>query len=111
MVAKAPEVINQAGVANKSSLHEWDFLFIGAMADHMGYKRPWKIGEKTGRRLAVGKQDNDEAQKIVADLRTKGVQVLEPVPYGELAELIRSSRTVYVPDHVLGGGERAVLEA
>ena len=118
---------------------EWDALFIGAFADHVGHKRPWMIGElnasrvfdsggdsdsgssreegphgSQGRRFrrgAIGKQDGEKAAAVAEGLRAKGVEVLAPVPYAELAALIRASRSVYVPDDVLGGGERAVLEA
>ena len=106
---------------------EWDALFIGAFADHVGHKRPWKIGELNAsavygngpqaelerpfRRAAIGKQDGDAAAGVARELRSKGVTVLPPVPYAELAALMRSAGVVYVPDDVFGGGERAVLEA
>ena len=103
------------GAANASntsgSSKAWDLLFIGAMADHAGHKRPHFIGHQSGRRVAVGKADSEEAQAVVADLRRRGVTVLAPLPYDQLAALIQSSEAVYVPDDYLGGGERAVLEA
>ena len=75
---------------------DWDLLFIGAMADHAGHKRPWKIGEQPRhlRRAAVGKQDGAEALQVVEKLRAAGVEVLPPRPYGELAALIRRTRAV-----------------
>ena len=83
------------GAANASNASApgkaWDLLFIGAMADHAGHKRPHLIGHKSGRRVAVGKADSEEAQAVVADLRRQGVTVLAPLPYSQLAALIQVS--------------------
>ena len=41
---------------------DWDYIFIGSFQDHDGEKRPEKILERPGRRLAVGKADGPEGQ-------------------------------------------------
>jgi hypothetical protein len=120
-LADHPATVHAFGVDRRTLLHGaanaatgaklWDLLFIGAMADHAGHKRPHLIGGQTGRRVAVGKADSEAAAAVVAGLRNQGVTVLAPLPYCDLAALIQSSEAVYVPDDYLGGGERAVLEA
>ena len=85
-----------------------DFLFIGAFVD---YKRPWLLAEKPGRRVAVGKMDEEESAPLVKRLRAAGVEVLSLMSHHALAELIWRARVVYVPATVFGGGERSVLEA
>ena len=104
-------------IAKKS----YDWLFVGAFADHAGFKRPELIGHRQGRRLAVGKlRDNSlegpnvstAAAAVVDALRTLGVDVRPPVPWGfPLASLLVDTYHVLVPDHTFGGGERLVLEA
>lgn len=74
----------------------WDLIFVGAMADHMGHKRPWIIGDRQGRRVAIGKQNGPEAQKVVEQLRRKGVHVMTPLPYSELALLIQAKFLRYL---------------
>jgi hypothetical protein len=55
----------------------------------MGHKRPLKIGDKLGKRAAIGKQTGLEAEKIAKQLREKGVHVMKPLPYDQLAKLIQ----------------------
>lgn len=98
---------------------EWDWLFVGAFADHAGYKRPERLALRDGRRLAVGKlrdnagQDNISAAAvpIVSALESAGVVVRGPVSWSQLGELLVTTRRVLIPDDWRGGGERAVLEA
>lgn len=96
---------------------QWDWLFVGAFADHAGFKRPERLAERTGRRLAVGKlKDNSgstssAAELVVGALERAGVTVQRaPVPWDQLADLIASAHNVLVPDDWRGGGERIVLE-
>ena len=63
---------------------EWDWLFVGAFRE---YKRPRLLGQKQGRRLAVGADfgaDDTEAARIVSDLEAKGVTVKGAVSYTAL---------------------------
>jgi hypothetical protein len=57
-----------------------------------------------------GSSGGDKAQSIAQSLRDAGVAIRDVVSYPELAHIISTARTVYVPDNVFGGGERAVLE-
>jgi len=79
------------GSAEEELPVEWDLLFIGAFGDHAGHKRPLRIGDRDPalRRAAIGKQDGEEAVRVAAALRAKGVAVLRPLPYAQLAGLIR----------------------
>jgi hypothetical protein len=90
---------------------DYDYLYVGAFADHAGHKRPEFMATKQGRRLAVGKGGSAEAEEVKRRLREAGVQVLDQVPYAELPMLLASTRVVLVPDDDEGGGERLVLEA
>ena len=103
-----------------ATVDRYDWLFVGAFADHAGFKRPELLADRSGRRLAVGKlRDNtpngpnvsDAARPVVDRLQKSGVDVRDPVPWADLASLFRSTRNVLVPDHTFGGGERLVLEA
>lgn len=100
----------------------WDWLFVGAFADHAGFKRPERLALKEGRRLAIGKlrangdagdgpRVSDAAQPVVAYLEAAGVVVQDPVPWDDLARVFASAANLLVPDDWRGGGERAVLEA
>ena len=98
----------------------WDWLFVGAFADHAGFKRPERLAARTGRRLALGKlRDNADgsppvshaAAPVVAALQSAGVVVRDPVPWTDLPAVLASTTHLLVPDDWRGGGERAVLEA
>ena len=49
--------------------YDYDYLFVGAF---LNYKRPLKLLEKRGRRLAVGKQDADAGPEAPAIARSGG---------------------------------------
>jgi hypothetical protein len=97
-----------------------DSLFIGWMAN---YKRPWLFGLHTARRhpadttplpklVAIGKLDGmPESNDVVNAFKYRGVEVRGEVSDHELAVLINRAKEVHIPSTVLGGGERAVLEA
>ena len=96
---------------------QWDYLFVGAFGDHLGFKRPEALAQLSGRRLAIGKiRDNggsisDIAQRAIDKLQASGVEVREAVSWVDMMALVASSKNVLVPDDWRGGGERAVLEA
>ncbi len=124
LVEKHPRLIQAFGIdadaareACTSTEEKWDYLFVGAFGDHLGFKRPEALAQLSGRRLAIGKiRDNGGAisalaQKAVDTLQASGVEVREAVPWVDLMRLVASSKSVLVPDDWRGGGERAVLEA
>ncbi len=89
----------------------WDYITVGAFS---AWKRQTKLLEKPGYKLAVGQiQINNihESMSIVADLLLGGVAVSDQVLPEKLGDIYRASEVVYIPAHVTGGGERAVLEA
>lgn len=123
---KHPVVLHGFGIdthimhPTKNRSMKWDIMFVGWMAP---YKRLHKFVERVEqmrrhdkrrhvRALAVGKLDaTDESADIVKMLRAAGIEVWSEVSYAELAGLLSSSRELYIPSGVNGGGERAVLEA
>lgn len=89
----------------------FDYLSVGAFAI---WKRHERLMGKTGVRMAVGelqKGNIDESYGIAFDLISKDITVSNMVPPESLANLYNLSRTVYIPANLMGGGERAVLEA
>jgi len=96
---------------------QWDYLFVGAFGDHLGFKRPEALAQLTGKRLAIGKiKDNggaisDVARRAIQKLEASGVEVRDAVAWSDLMALVASAKNVLVPDDWRGGGERAVLEA
>ena len=43
----------------------WDYLFVGAFGDHLGFKRPEALAQLPGKRLAIGKiRDNGGALSL-----------------------------------------------
>ena len=95
----------------------YDAVFVGAFADHAGFKRPTAIAGLGGRRLAIGKiRDNaggvsEEARAVVDALTAAGVEVRDQIPWTDLFSILADASVVLVPDDWRGGGERAVLEA
>ena len=79
----------------------YDYVFAGAFADHVGLKRPERLADVDGRRLAIGKiRDNaggisDLAKAVVERLEASGVEVREQVAWEELLKLMARSRFVY----------------
>lgn len=84
-----------------------DWLMVGRLA---AFKRPERLLEVSGRRLAVGDLSAADPA-VVSALRAGGVEVRDHVPYDALADLYNDARSVLVPCTLQGGGERAVLEA
>lgn len=88
-----------------------DYITVGA---YSLWKRQHLIGEKTGYRMSVGEiQRNNMAESgpIIENLINKGVVISGPVDSKTLSKLYNLSHCVYIPAKIIGGGERAVLEA
>lgn len=89
----------------------WDYIGVGSLSD---WKRWERMTAKTGSRLVIGEYQEDNEQeslRIASDLLRNGVMVsplLDPFTY---AQLLHCARTLYIPASVVGGGERAILEA
>ena len=89
----------------------YDCITVGAFSL---WKRLPMIANRGGVRLAVGeiqKGNKKESYEIIAELLESGVGVMDMVEPEKLALLYNSSKEVYIPSTVFGGGERAVLEA
>lgn len=89
----------------------FDYITVGAFAS---WKRQKMLINKPGVKLAIGeiqKGNIAESLDIIGDLLTNNVMVSDMLSPKKLAELYNSSKCVYIPANVFGGGERAVLEA
>lgn len=89
----------------------WDYIGVGAFAS---WKRWEKMINKKGNKLVIGEyQDNNEGESlsIVQQLIKGNVAVSNMISPYDLSNLYHWSRKLYMPSDVLGGGERAVLEA
>lgn len=89
----------------------FDVISVGAFAS---WKRHFLLRGKKGIRLAIGQiqRDNpEESLGIINGLLYDGVMVSDMVPPDDLADLYRSSVLCYIPAEIMGGGERAILEA
>jgi len=87
---------------------KWDYLGIGALR---GYKRWERLASRPGRKLIIGEDSGEQARALRAELEARGVEVKGFQRPEVLREYILSSKTVYIPACLQGGGERAVLEA
>lgn len=83
-----------------------DWLMVGRLAD---FKRPLRLLEKTGHRVAVGDFAASSVD-IRAQLSDDGVQLVDHVVPQDLADLYNRAQNVLVPCELQGGGERAVIE-
>ena len=83
-----------------------DWLMVGRLA---AFKRPERLIPKKGRRVAVGDLSSAPS-RMTSALEDSGVEVVDFMPYAELANYYRRSRTVLVACELQGGGERSVLE-
>lgn len=89
----------------------WDYISVGSLA---AWKRHEKIFEKQGRRLVIGEYqegNEQESLEIARELLKNGVAVSPLTNPFDYSLLLHCSRTAYIPATVIGGGERAVLEA
>lgn len=94
---------------NKTLL--FNYITVGAFSN---WKRQEKLLDKSGIRIAIGqiqKNNLNESLQIIGDLLFGGVAVSDTISPRMLAEYYRASYACYIPAEVMGGGERAVLEA
>ncbi len=92
----------------KPHTKKWDVIGVGALK---AIKRWDRLANRSGQKLLVGEAFGAEAEDIRDRLQNKGVEVREFQPPEKLRDLMLSSRLVYIPAELHGGGERAVWEA
>lgn len=88
-----------------------DYLGVGAYAR---WKRWEKMLGKNGHRRVIGeyqRNNQDESQEIWDRLEAGGVVCKDMMPADKLVCEYNRAKTVYIPATIMGGGERAVLEA
>jgi len=112
-----PNIIHAFGVntdiffPSDMSIILFDYLGVGSFSN---WKRWEKMKGKRGVRMVIGeyqKENEDESLSIVKDLLRYGVMVSDMINPIDLSRFYSSSRTVYMPSDIYGGGERTVLEA
>jgi len=89
----------------------WDWVSVGAFAL---WKRHYLLREKGGYRMAIGeiqKENYPESLSIIGDLLKHEIAVSDMQDAETLAKIYNSAYSVYIPAELMGGGERAVLEA
>lgn len=89
----------------------WDYMGVGSLST---WKHWDKMADKAGIKLVVGeyqKGNPEESGAIANHLLSHNVMVSPMVNPYDLANFYHWSRTCYIPADVMGGGERAVLEA
>lgn len=89
----------------------WDYVSVGSFS---AWKRHERLLNKTGKRLAIGqiqKNNLNESIGIIGDLILGGVAVSDMTNPEALNGIYNLTSTVYIPAEIIGGGERAVLEA
>lgn len=89
----------------------FDYIGVGSFS---AWKRWDKMKNKKGNRIVIGEYQHENEQEslmIVRDLMLNGVMVSPMVNPFDLSNLYNWSRKLYMPSSVVGGGERAVLEA
>ena len=89
----------------------WDYLTVGAFSV---WKRQTLLVAKPGHKMAVGQIQKDnlgESIDVIGNLLLGHCAVSDMVHPDQLALMYNMSRRVYIPAELMGGGERAVLEA
>jgi hypothetical protein len=89
----------------------FDYISVGSLAK---WKRHELLKNKKGVKMVIGeiqKGNYQESFEIANELMKQGIGVLPQIDDLRLATIYHSSRNVYVPADIFGGGERAVLEA
>lgn len=89
----------------------WDYIMVGAFAT---WKRQHLINAKNGSKMAIGQIQKDnlgESIDIIGNLLLGHCGVSDMVLPERLANMYCASETCYIPADLMGGGERAVLEA
>ena len=103
--------VNQDIFFNKNYERVFDYISVGALAF---WKRHELIANKSGLRAVIGeiqKENPQESMSIIDTLLKNNVCVIPHVESELLSTFYNLSKNVYIPAHVVGGGERAVLEA
>lgn len=101
------EIYHQRGITEKI----WNYITVGAFAS---WKRQHLICAKSGAKMAVGQIQKDnlgESIDIVGELLLGHCGVSDMVLPQTLAKMYAASLKCYIPADLMGGGERAVLEA
>jgi glycosyltransferase involved in cell wall biosynthesis len=89
----------------------FDVLSVGSFSL---WKRHERIIGREGVKLVIGevqRENRAESYSIIQKLLESGVIVSDMLPPEKLVEIYRSSKLVYIPAELHGGGERAILEA
>lgn len=89
----------------------WDYITVGAFAY---WKRQSLLVQKEGTKLAIGqiqRNNLNESIDIIGNLILGHCAVSDMVSPERLALIYNSAKTCYIPADLMGGGERAVLEA
>lgn len=85
-----------------------DVLSIGAVTS---YKRFEKLNDLPGKRkIILGTTKTKDFEDVKKKLNSD-IEIIDFVSQEELADYINSSKLVYIPCELQGGGERAVLES
>jgi hypothetical protein len=96
---------------NVNEFKVFDYITVGAFAK---WKRQGLLLTKPGLKMAVGqiqKNNLNESIDIVGELLLSNCMVSDMVSPETLSQLYSLSKTCYIPADIMGGGERAVLEA
>lgn len=89
----------------------FDFLGVGSFSS---WKRWEKMKERMGIRMVIGEyqwNNETESMSIIRDMMEGGVMVSPMQNPEDLCNIYNMARNVYIPASLIGGGERAVLEA
>ncbi len=92
-------------------LKVFDYISVGAFAS---WKRHFLLRGKKGLRLAIGqiqRNNPEESMGIINGLLYDGIMVSDMVAPEQLADLYNASDICYISSDIMGGGERAILEA
>lgn len=111
-----PNIIHAFGIdtnvyKNLNVVRDVDYLGVGAYAK---WKRWEKMLSKDGHRRVIGeyqRNNQEESQEIWDQLETGGVICKDMMSADKLVCEYNRAKTVYIPATIMGGGERAVLEA
>lgn len=88
-----------------------DYLGVGSFSL---WKRWEKMLSKKGVRRVIGEMQKGnpaESEVIWSKLEENGILCKDMIPANELNLEYNRAKTVYIPANIIGGGERAILEA
>lgn len=116
-IERGTELIHAFGVntdiykPDPNAIKIWDFITVGTFSN---WKRQTDLLRLEGHKIAVGAIQKDnlgESVNIIGELILGGCAVSGEVSPETLAKLYNASKECYIPAEVIGGGERALLEA